>query len=118
MNEAVIRGGGGRMPASVLSDLETAVLELRCEEHRAKFSKVLGRVVGLLEAIPDSAPASFTFDVMGRLRELADEAVTAVELRIDSGRDSESVQRHLAWTIYEIRRRTESVEMWFRHFSR
>lgn len=52
---------------------------------------------------------------MVRLRQLADETVDAVERRIDSGGDSDTSQQQLAGTIYEIRRRMESIETWFRH---
>ena len=51
---------------------------------------------------------------MVRLRQLADETVDAVERRIDSGGDGDASQQQLAGTIYEIRRRMETIEMWFR----
>jgi hypothetical protein len=52
---------------------------------------------------------------MVRLRALAEETIDAVERRIDSGGDDEPVQQRLVGTIYEVRRRMESIELWFRH---
>ena len=40
---------------------------------------------------------------------------SVVERRLESGGDSEPEQQKLAGTIYEIRRRMEAVELWFRH---
>jgi hypothetical protein len=95
--------------------LDTTVQELRLETHYRGFTHKLAHIVTTLGGIPDSPPQGFTSEVMVRLRELADETVDAVERRIDSGGDDEKEQQRLAGTIYEIRRRMEAVEMWFRH---
>ena len=100
---------------SPLSDLDTTVQELRLEQHHGAFTHKLAHVVTALGAIPDSPPQGFTTDAMVRLREIADETVEAVERRIESGSDDDKVQQQLAGTVYEIRRRMEAVEMWFRH---
>ena len=99
----------------VISDLDTAVQELRIEQHQSAFTHKLAHVVTALGAIPDSPPQGFTTDAMVRLREIADETVEAVERRIESGGDGDKVQQQLAGTVYEIRRRMEAVELWFRH---
>ena len=99
---------------SPLSDLDTTVQELRIEQHQSAFTHKLAHVVTGLGAIPDSPPQGFTTDAMVRLREIADETVEAVERRIESG-GGDKVQQQLAGTVYEIRRRMEAVELWFRH---
>ena len=65
--------------------------------------------------MPDDPPHGLTTDAMVRLRQLADEAVEAIERRIDSGGDAVPAQQQLAGTVYEIRRRMETIELWFRH---
>ena len=102
---------------SFLSDLDTTVQELRLEQHHRAFTHKLAHLVGVIGAIPDSPPQGFTEDAMLRLRQLADETVEAVERRIESGVDEEASQQQLAGTVYEIRRRMEAVEIWFRHFA-
>jgi hypothetical protein len=103
--------------SSIVSALDTRVQELRLEHHRRAFVDELAHVVGTLGTIPDSPPADFTVSDRHRLRELADEVVEAIERRIDSGGDGEKVQQQLAGTVYEIRRRMEAIETWFRHFA-
>ena len=100
---------------SFIIDLDTTVQELRIEAHHGAFSHKLAQIVSAIGEIPDSPPQGFTTEAMVRLREIADETVDAVERRIDSGGDGEQVQQKLAGTIYEISRRMESVELWFRH---
>ena len=102
---------------SFMSDLDTTVQELRQQPHYGAFTRKLAHMVSALGAIPDSSPLHFTKDDLIRLRELADEAVEAVERRIESGGDDEASQQQLAGTVYEIRRRMEAVEIWFRHFA-
>ena len=98
-----------------LDELDTNVQELRIEQHHAAFTHQLAHLVTALGAIPDEPPQGFATEAMVRLRQLADEAVEAVERRIDSGGDAERDQQRLASTIYEIRRRMETIELWFRH---
>jgi hypothetical protein len=98
-----------------LGEIDTTVQELRLEQHHSAFTHKLAHIVTTIGAIPDSPPQGFTADAIVRLRELAEETVEAIERRIDSGGDGEKVQQQLAGTVYEIRRRMEAVEMWFRH---
>jgi len=93
------------------------VRELRQEPHHSAFTHKLAHIVSTLGAIPESSPLHFTQDHLIRLRELAEKTVEAVERRIESGGDDEASQQQLAGTAYEIRRRTEAVEIWFRHFA-
>ena len=102
---------------TTLEDLDTAVQELRAEGDRSVFTHKLGHIVGVLGTIPDSPPGHLTSAEMERLRTLADEAVDAIERRIDSTEDSEDVQQRLAGTVYEVRKRMEAVEIWFRHYT-
>ena len=97
-----------------LADLDTTVQELRVETQLSAFTHKLAHVVTWLGEFPDSPPQGFTTEAMVRLRELADEAVDAVERRIETGVDGEAAQQQLAGTIYEIRRRMEVTELWFR----
>lgn len=99
---------------SFMSDLDTTVQELRLEQHHSAFTHKLAHIVTIIGAIPDSPPQGFTANAMVRLRELAEETVEAIERRIDSGGDGEKVQQQLTGTVYEIRRRMEAVETWFR----
>jgi hypothetical protein len=98
-----------------LDEIDTTVQELRVETHSGAFKDKLGRIVSVLGTIPDSAPGQFRAAEVKRLRELVDETTDAIERRIDSGGDDLEVQQHLAGTVYEIRRRMEAVEIWFRH---
>jgi hypothetical protein len=100
---------------TTLEDLDTAVQELRAEGDRSAFTHKLGHIVGVLGTIPDSPSGRLTPAEMERLRTLADEAVDAIEQRIHSAKDSEDVQQRLAGTVYEVRKRMEAVEIWFRH---
>jgi hypothetical protein len=100
---------------SPLGEIDTSVQQLQLEQHQSAFTHKLAHVVSAIGAIPDSSPQGFTADAMARLRELAEETVEAIELRIDSGGDSEKVQQRLAGTVYEVRKRMEAVEVWFRH---
>jgi len=100
---------------TTLEDLDTAVQELRAETDRSTFTHKLGHIVGVLGTIPDWPPGGLMSGEMERLRTLADEAVDVIERRIDSAHDSEDVQQRLAGTAYEVRRRMEAVEIWFRH---
>ena len=102
---------------SFMSELDTAAQELRGEPSPGAFKRKLAHIVGILGTIPDSSPLHFTKDDLIRLRELAEETVEAVERRIESGGDDEKAQQQLAGTVYEIRRRMEAVEIWFRHFA-
>ncbi len=100
---------------TTLNDLDTAVQELRAEGDRSAFTHKLGHIVGVLGTIPDWPEGHLTPAQMERLRALADEAVDAIERRIDSAKDGEDVQQRLAGTVYEVRKRMEAVEIWFRH---
>ena len=104
------------MTPSTLGEIQTAVQELRREQHQSAFTQKLAHVVSAIGGIPDSPPEGFTADTMVRLRELADETVEAIEQRIDSGGDGDKVQQRLAGTVYEVRKRMEAVEVWFRHY--
>lgn len=99
---------------SPLNDIDTTVQELRLEPHHGAFTRKLAHIVGMMGAIPDSPPLLFTQEDLIRLRVLADEAVEAIERRIDIGGDEEVVQQRLAGTVYELRKRMEAVEVWFR----
>jgi len=101
---------------SLLADIDTTVQELRREENASAFTHKLARVVSAIGAIADLPPQEVTAEAMVRLRELADETVEAIEGRIDTAGDIHTQQR-LAGTVYEIRRRMEVVETWFRHFT-
>ena len=105
------------MPSPV-GEIDTAVQGLRIEQHRNAFTHKLAHIVSTLGAIPDSPPQGFTEDAMVRLRQLAEETVEAIERRIESGVDNEASQQRLAGTVYEIRRRMEAVETWFKHFAK
>ena len=100
---------------TTLEAIDTTVQELRLEPHHDAFTHKLAHVVGLMGGLPDAPPQGFTSDAMVRLRELADETVDAVERRLETAEDDEAAQQRLAGTIYEIRRRMEAVELWFRH---
>jgi len=107
----------GMPTPSFMSDLDTAVQDLQVEASHRAFTHKLAHIVGILGTIPDASPLHFTKDDLVRLRELAEETVEAVERRIESGGDDEKAQQQLAGTVYEIRRRMEAVEIWFRHFA-
>jgi hypothetical protein len=98
-----------------LDEIDTAVQALRRETDHKAFTRTLAHVVSALGAFPDDPPQGFTTDAMARLRRLADTTVDAVEARIESGGDADKAQQLLAGTIYEIRRRMETIELWFRH---
>jgi hypothetical protein len=94
--------------------LDTTVQELRIETRRGAFTAKLGQIVTALGGVPDSAAGEVSAEDVRRLRELVDETVEAIERRIDAQLDDQNVQQHLAGTIYEIRRRMEAIEVWFR----
>jgi len=98
----------------LIGELDSSVQELRLETHHRAFTHKLAHIVTGLGTIPDEPPPGFGEEAMVRLRQLADETVDAVERRIDSGGDGDASRQHLAGTIYEIRRRMETIEIWFR----
>ena len=100
-----------------LGEIDTTVQELRLEQSQSAFTRKLAHVVSAIGAIADSPPQAFTADAMVRLRELVEETIEAIERRIDSGGDAGKVQQQLAGTVYEIRRRMEAIETWFRPFA-
>ena len=100
--------------STVISVLDTKVQEFRLEHRRRTFVDDLAHLVTALGAIPDFQPEEFSEADRQRLRDMADEIVEAIETRIDSGEDSEPVKQHLASTVYEVRRRMEVIEVWFR----
>jgi hypothetical protein len=102
---------------TILSDIDTTVQELRLEQDRPAFTRRLAHIVTAFGAIPDLPPNAAAATVLARLRELADETIDAIERRIDSGADGLAVQQQLVGTIYEMRKRMEAVEVWFRHFA-
>ena len=102
---------------SPLDAIDKTVQELRVEQHQSAFTHKLAHVVSAIGAIPDSPPEGFTVDDMDRLRELAEETVEAIEQRLEAGGDGEKVQQKLAGTVYEVRKRMEAVEVWFRHYT-
>jgi hypothetical protein len=71
-------------------------LSLTPSQHQSAFTQKLAHVVSAMRGIPDSPPQGFTADAMIRLRELADETIEAIELRIDSEGDGDKVQQRLA----------------------
>jgi hypothetical protein len=101
----------------VISALDTKVQEFRIEHTRRTFVDDLAHLVTALGAIEDMPPSDFSAADRERLREMADEIVEAIEVRIGSDEDSESVKQHLASTIYEVRRRMEVIEAGFAHES-
>jgi hypothetical protein len=101
--------------SSIVGALGAMVQELRGEHSRRAFVNELAHVVTALGTIPDSPPADFIVSDRNRLREIADEVIEVIELRIDGDQDNDSVKQHLASTIYEIRRRMEVIEAWFTH---
>jgi len=92
--------------------IDTAVQELRLEQNHRAFTRTLAHIVSAIGAVPDLSPAEFTGADLARLRELVEETIASIERRIDSGADQEAAQQPLAGTIYEIRRRMETVETW------
>jgi hypothetical protein len=101
-----------------MNALDTTVQELRLETHRGVFTSKLAQIVTAIGAVQDSAPGEVSSDDIERLRELVDETIEAIEQRLEARLDDQDVQQHLAGTVYELRRRMESVETWFRHFHR
>jgi hypothetical protein len=98
-----------------MSALDTTVQELRLETHRGAFTAKLGQIVTTVGTVQDSVPSEVHPDDIERLRQLVDETIDAIERRLEAGLDDQDVQRHLAGTVYELRRRMESVETWFHH---
>ena len=99
---------------ATLEAIDTTVQELRLEPQLSAFTHKLAHVVTALGELPDSPPQEFPAEAMVRLRELADETVEAIERRLESGGDGVPAQQQLAGSIYEVRRRMEVVELWFR----
>jgi hypothetical protein len=119
-----MRGGGdGRISRTIarmttpspLGEIEAAVGELQQDQNARAFKQKLARVVGIIGAIPDSPAQDVPLATMARLRELVEEAIEAIERRIESGSDGEKVQQ-LAGTVYEIRRQMEAAEAWIGHY--
>ena len=106
----------------IMSALDTSVQELRVETRRGAFVDTLAKIVTGLGVVPDALPGEVAAEDVRRLGELVDETVEAIERRLnpqlDSQADDEKVQEHLAGTVYELRRRMEAINVWFRHVSK
>ena len=100
---------------ALMSELDTTVQELRLEAHRGAFTDRLAHIVSTLGLVPDSVTGDVTAEDVQRLGELVDETVDAIERRIDSQIDDQAVRERLAGTIYELRKRLEAINLWFRH---
>ncbi len=100
-----------------MQDLETTAKELSIETHHRAFTQKLAMVVSAIGVIPDNPPAGFSEQTLVRLRELTEETIEAIELQIDTAGDGIQAQQKLAGTVYELRKRMEDVEMWFRHLT-
>jgi hypothetical protein len=100
---------------ALMSELDTTVQELRLEAHRGAFTDRLAHIVSTLGMVPDSLADEVTAEDVTRLGELVDESVDAIERRIDAQLDGQDVQQRLAGTIYELRKRLEAINLWFRH---
>jgi hypothetical protein len=101
-----------------MSALDATVQELRLEGHRRAFTAKLAQIVTAIGTVQDSTPDEVSSDAIERLRQLVDETIDAIEQRLEARLDDQDVQQHLAGTVYELRRRMESVETWFRHSRR
>jgi hypothetical protein len=101
-----------------MNALDTTVQELRLETHRSAFTDKLAQIVTAIGTVQDSTSNEVTSDDIERLRQLVDETIDAIEQRLEARLDDQDVQQHLAGTVYELRRRMESVETWFRHSRR
>ena len=102
---------------AMMAELDATVQELRLETGRRAFTDKLARIVSLLGQVPDSTAGEVIADDVKRIGELVDEAAEAIERRIDAQLDDQEVQQRLAGTVYELRRRNEAINLWFRHSS-
>ena len=102
----------------IMSALDTSVQELRVETQRGAFIDRLAKIVSGLGAVPDTLPGEVSAEDVQRLGDLVDETVEAIERRLNTQPDDEKVQQHLAGTVYELRRRMEAINLWFRHVSK
>lgn len=74
------------------------------------------RFVAYLGVMPDNQVTDITEPVAAAVRREADRIVDCIEKRLEHGGDRPSVQRKLASSIYDVRRRMERLELWFRHY--
>jgi len=101
-----------------MNALDTTVQELRLETHQRAFTDKLAQIVTAIGTVQDSRSNEVTSADIERLRQLVNDTIVAIEQRLETRLDDQDVQQHLAGTVYELRRRMESVETWFGHARR
>ena len=94
---------------------ETAQALVQTESGRS-FVKSIEKILDALSRVPDYSSTAFSREEIARLQLAAEQAITAIEVRIETGEDNGSVQLKLARAIYELRRELEEVDRWRRHY--
>ena len=94
---------------------ETAQTLVQTESGRS-FVKSITKIVDALSRVPDCSSTAFSSEEIARLQLAAEQAITAIEVRIETGDDNETVQLELARAIYELRRELEEVDRWRQHY--
>ena len=94
-------------------------LEQRVASARFGFSfdHAVLAFVRLLSAVPDSNPHQVTSAELADLRKTSERVIESIERRLETRRDRQSIQQHLASAVYRIRYETEGIERWHRHFT-
>ena len=102
------------------SELVTAVSEtaqaLAQTESGRSFVKSIAKILDALSRVPDYSSTAFSSEEIARLQLAAEQSITAIEVRIETGDDNGTVQLKLARAIYELRRELEEVDRWRRHY--
>ena len=94
---------------------ETAQTLVQTESGR-NFVKSITKIVDALSRVPDCSSTAFSSEEIARLQSGAEQAISAIEVRIEAGDDNGTVQLELARAIYELRRELEDVDRWRQHY--
>ena len=94
---------------------ETAQALVQTESGRS-FMKSITKIVDALSRVPDCSSTAFSSQDIARLQLAAEQAIAAIEVRIETGDDNGTVQLEMARAIYELRRELEEIDRWRQHY--
>ena len=103
--------------STIVPDAERLAERVASAYWGIAFDHAVAHFAQFLATVPDYRPREVTAADVETLRRLADEVIQQIERRLNEHGDRQSVERHLAGAVYSIRRETESIAVWHRHYS-
>lgn len=100
----------------VLAGVRSAAMAAIDAVEGRSFGKHVDQFLDALRRVPDHPPEDVSDADAAALLLLVDQVLDAIEDRIESGRDAQSVQQRLVRVVYGSRAAMEEIHRWHRHF--